>query len=121
MTQNTFYPLLFQPYYKPVMWGGGNLAKVLHRELPADAAEPIGEAWELCDREDVQSVVLNGAFSGKTITELVQDYPAELLGSKFKGGRFPLLIKIIDAGQKLSLQVHPDETSCEVIGNGAPY
>ena len=119
MTQNTFYPLLFQPYYKPVMWGGGNLAKVLHRELPADAAEPIGEAWELCDREDVQSVVLNGAFSGKTITELVQDYPAELLGSKFKGGRFPLLIKIIDAGQKLSLQVHPDETSCEVIGNGA--
>ena len=119
MTQNTFYPLLFQPYYKPVMWGGGNLAKVLHRELPADAAEPIGEAWELCDREDVQSVVLNGAFSGKTISELVRDFPEELLGTKFQGGRFPLLIKIIDAGQKLSLQVHPDESACELLGNGA--
>ena len=119
MDQNTFYPLLFQPYYKPVMWGGGNLADVLNRDLPADAADPIGEAWELCDRDDVQSVVVNGAFAGKNITELVQNYGRELLGTKFQGGRFPLLIKIIDAGQKLSLQVHPDEAACEVIGNGA--
>ena len=119
MEHNIFYPLLFQPYYKPVMWGGGNLAKVLHRALPENAAEPIGEAWELCDRDDVQSVVLNGALAGKTITELVRNYPTELLGTKFKGGRFPLLIKIIDAGQKLSLQVHPNEISCEAIGNGA--
>ncbi len=119
MDQNTFYPLLFQPYYKPVMWGGGNLAKILNRELPADSADPIGEAWELCDRDDVQSVVLNGTLAGKTITELVQNYGRELLGTKFQGGRFPLLIKIIDAGQKLSLQVHPDEVACDVIGNGA--
>ena len=118
MDQNTLYPMLFQPYYKPVMWGGGNLAKVLHRALP-EAKDPIGEAWELCDREDVQSVVMNGTLAGKTITELVQKYPAELLGSKFQGGRFPLLVKIIDAGQKLSLQVHPDETACELLGNGA--
>lgn len=119
MKKNIFYPLLFQPYYKPVMWGGGNLKKILNRVLPTDAKEPIGEAWELCDRDDVQSVVENGSFAGKTITELVQEYPVELLGSKFTGGRFPLLIKIIDAGQKLSLQVHPDETACEVLGNGA--
>ena len=119
MSKNIFYPLQFQPYYKPVMWGGGNLAKILNRELPDDAADPIGEAWELCDRDDVQSVVLNGSFAGKTITELVQNYPAALLGTKFRGGRFPLLIKIIDAGQKLSLQVHPDESACEWLGNGA--
>lgn len=114
-----FYPLLFQPYYKPVMWGGGNLAKVLNRELPENTVDPIGEAWELCDRDDVQSVVQNGALAGTTLTELVQKYGAELLGSKFQGGRFPLLVKIIDAGQKLSLQVHPDESACELLGNGA--
>lgn len=113
------YPLCFEPYYKPVMWGGGNLAKVLHREMPANTADPIGEAWELCDREDVSSVVTNGPLAGKTITELVQQFPKELLGNKFKGGRFPLLIKIIDAGQKLSLQVHPNEQACEVIGGTA--
>lgn len=119
MNRDCFYPLIFQPYYKPVMWGGGNLGKILKRELPAETADPIGEAWELCDREDVQSKVLNGPAAGKTLTGLVQNFPQELLGSKFKGGRFPLLVKIIDAGQKLSLQVHPDETACELLGNGA--
>ena len=119
MDQNHLYPLCFQPYYKPVMWGGGNLKKVLNRTLPENTSDPIGEAWELCDREDVQSVVLNGPLAGKTITELVQNYGTELLGTKFQGGRFPLLIKIIDAGQKLSLQVHPDEEACGRIGNGA--
>ena len=119
MSKDTLYPLRFQPYYKPVMWGGGNLKKVLHRDLPENTADPIGESWELCDREDVSSAVVNGPLAGKTITELVKEYSQDLLGSKYQGGRFPLLIKIIDAGQKLSLQVHPNEDACEVIGGTA--
>jgi mannose-6-phosphate isomerase len=113
------YPLKFSPIYMERIWGGTMMSDVLGRELP-EHREPIGEAWELVDREGEESVVANGELSGHTLRELVVHYRGALLGingSDFE--RFPLLVKVIDAGERLSLQVHPDEQACREIGNGA--
>ncbi len=119
ISSSDLYPLCFKPIYKTVMWGGDQLASVLHRELP-QSEEPVGEAWELVDREDDQSVVANGPLAGKTIHELIAACGTALLGSNHREAkRFPLLVKLIDAGKRLSLQVHPDNEACRRIGCGA--
>lgn len=113
------YPLKFKPIYMERIWGGTMMSEVLHRELPA-ADTPIGEAWELVDRDGEDSVVANGALAGRTLHELVGHYQRALIGSKCRNSdRFPLLVKLIDAGERLSLQVHPDENACQELGNGA--
>ena len=95
------------------------MTEVLKRELPPHTA-PIGEAWELCDRDGIQSKVSNGPLARFTLSELVQNYRKDLLGSKaVNTERFPLLMKLIDSGEKLSLQVHPDDDACRLIGQGA--
>ena len=117
--EKILYPLCFKPVYKSVIWGGNQLSTVLGRSLP-DTEDPIGESWEIVDRDDAQSEVINGTLQGKSIRELIAEYGSQLLGRNFgKGSRFPLLIKLIDAGQRLSLQVHPDAAACRNIGNGA--
>ncbi|MFA6715379.1 MAG: type I phosphomannose isomerase catalytic subunit [Victivallales bacterium] len=113
------YPLVFQPIYHGKMWGGAQIGNVLKRDNLPDLEEPIGESWELVDRDDEQSVVSNGPLKGNSISKLVKHYGKSLLGSKYTGGRFPLLVKIIDAGERLSLQVHPDEHACARLGGGA--
>ncbi len=113
------YPLKFQPVYMERVWGGTMMREVLGRQLP-ESKLPIGEAWELVDREGEQSVVANGELAGATLNELVSHYRSMLVGRL--GGRserFPLIVKLIDAGERLSLQVHPDESACREIGNGA--
>lgn len=113
------YPLKFSPVYMERVWGGSMMSDVLKRELPPHDA-PIGEAWELVDRDDVNSVVANGALAGKTLHELVEFYGRALIGNKGAGQKkFPLLVKLIDAGERLSLQVHPDEQACRELGDGA--
>ena len=113
------YPLKFAPIYQERIWGGTQMTEVLKRELPPHTA-PIGEAWELCDRDGIQSKVSNGPLAGFTLSELVLNYRKDLLGSKaVNTERFPLLMKLIDSGEKLSLQVHPDDDACRLIGNGA--
>lgn len=116
--RDKLYPLVFKPIYHGKMWGGTQIKDVLKRDVP-ELDEPIGESWELVDREDEQSVVVNGPLKGATITQLVKHYGKALLGSKYTGGRFPLLVKVIDAGERLSLQVHPDEQACARLGDGA--
>lgn len=116
--KENLYPLLFEPIYKDVMWGGDMLSSRLKRDLPRREA-PIGESWEIVDRDDDKSIVSNGRLSGTTITELLAEFGKEIIGPNYEGGPFPLLIKIIDAGKRLSLQVHPDELACEKIGEGA--
>lgn len=114
------YPLKFVPIYQPRMWGGSQISEVLHRELPPVTGDPIGESWELVDREKEQSVVSNGPLAGSTMQELLRHYGRELVGRKAKSiARFPLLVKLIDAGDRLSLQVHPDEAACARLGGGA--
>ncbi|MDD5698171.1 MAG: class I mannose-6-phosphate isomerase [Victivallaceae bacterium] len=113
------YPLIFKPIYHGKMWGGTQIREFLKRDDVPELPEPVGESWELADREDEQSIVVNGALKGTTLTQLVKHYGKTLLGNKYNGGRFPLLVKIIDAGERLSLQVHPDEQACARLGNGA--
>ena len=116
---NALYPMKFKPIYQARIWGGTQMSEVLRREVPA-AADPIGESWELVDREDEQSVLVNGPMAGRTMHELLKHYGRELVGRKAKStDRFPLLVKLIDAGDRLSLQVHPDEAACREIGGTA--
>lgn len=103
------YPLKFEPIYKYRIWGGDKLNMILEK---ADVPFKTGESWEISGVEDNLSVVSNGSLAGNTIQELAEIYMGELLGDhvhdKF-GDEFPLLIKIIDANDDLSIQVHPDD------------
>lgn len=100
------YPLTFQPIFKERIWGGRNLERLYGKHLPP--ARPIGESWEISDRPDDVSVIANGAFAGRELHWLLENHRANLLGDvPLAAGRFPLLIKLLDAQQKLSLQVHP--------------
>lgn len=111
-------PLRFQRVFLEKVWGGRSLEQ-WGMELPAD--QPIGETWEIVDREGENSVVASGTHVGRTLGELVQKHPEPLLGlaKPNKQGRFPLLVKFIDAAQDLSVQVHPDDASAKRVGNGA--
>ncbi len=103
------YPIKFIPQYKYRMWGGNKLSTILNK---SDVPEKSGESWELSGVADSVSVVANGFLEGNTIQELAEIYMGDLLGDsvydKF-GVEFPLLIKLIDANDVLSIQVHPDD------------
>ncbi|MEE8170818.1 MAG: type I phosphomannose isomerase catalytic subunit [Phycisphaerae bacterium] len=99
-------PLKFEPIFKPKVWGGRRLASLLDKPLPPD--EAVGESWECADLPSGQSVVAVGPMRGRTLSSLVTDWGADLLGrAEPTEGRFPLLIKFLDARQPLSIQVHP--------------
>lgn len=100
-------PISFTPLYMERVWGGRELSDRLGRDLPG--AQPIGEAWEIVDREEAQSVVADGPFEGKTLHELWARHRAEVFGPRHAqaGPRFPLLCKLLDARDRLSVQVHP--------------
>jgi mannose-6-phosphate isomerase len=108
-------PLIFQPIFKPKIWGARNLERLFGKKLPVDQA--IGESWECADLEAGQSVVARGPARGKTLHELVEAWGPALLGRvQLADGRFPLLIKFLDAAQDLSVQVHPDAETAERLG-----
>lgn len=112
-------PMKFKPIYQERIWGGTLLGEVLGRQPPA-AAVPIGESWELVDRPDAMSVVDGGDLDGVAFREVLEHYGTALTGPKVAAnGRFPLLVKLIDAGERLSLQVHPDQAACAELGGGA--
>ena len=113
------YPLQFKPLLKERIWGGGALAKMRpaakHKE-----GEPIGESWEVSGVEGDVSVVANGFLKGNSLQEAVEVYMGELVGDKVFarfGEEFPLLIKYIDAQDRLSVQVHPDDELAKVRHN----
>jgi len=109
------YPLIFQPIFKSKIWGGRNLERMLGKRLPP--GEPIGESWELADLEEDQSVVANGPAAGQNLGGLVHTWGGDLIGgASLFDGRFPLLIKFLDATQTLSVQVHPDEAMAKRLG-----
>jgi mannose-6-phosphate isomerase len=97
--------LTFQPLYMERVWGGRKLQTFLARTLPQSI--PVGESWELVDREDAQSIVSEGKFRGVTLHDIWTDHRPEIFGEGFNHVRFPILIKILDASDTLSLQVHP--------------
>ncbi len=117
----TFDRLLrFTPLYQTRVWGGRRLETVLHRTLPD--AQPYGESWELVDREREQSVVADGPLAGMSLHRLWTDHREAVFGSRFAASaspRFPLLIKILDCADDLSIQVHPPATLAASL-NGEP-
>lgn len=109
------YPLRFEPILKERVWGGRNLESLYRKNLPPNV--PVGESWEISDREEDSSLILNGEYAGKDLTWLMQQFPAQLMGdAQSQSNRFPLLVKILDAQQKLSLQVHPPATLASSMG-----
>jgi mannose-6-phosphate isomerase len=109
------YPLTFQPIFKERVWGGRNLETLYKKTLPTGAV--IGESWEISDRPGDESIITNGARAGKTLRWLMEKHADELMGSAFPlGDRFPLLVKILDARDKLSLQVHPPAALAAQLG-----
>jgi mannose-6-phosphate isomerase class I len=108
-------PLIFKPLYLPKVWGGRQLSQ-WGKQLPAGAA--IGESWELYDRPDKSAVVAEGPWAGRSLAELCAEFGPRLLGPnlwKMQPERFPLLVKLIDASQDLSVQVHPDNDQAALM------
>ena len=117
MNEIPLYPLRFEPIYQYRLWGGRRLADVLTAPLPGDG--PIGEAWVLSDRDDHQSLVADGPLKGRTIGQLLKQWPEQVLGKlagRFR--RFPLLLKFLDARDTLSVQVHPSDRQTNYLPAG---
>jgi mannose-6-phosphate isomerase len=112
--KNLTTPLTFEPILRERMWGGRRLESEFHKKLPPQ--KRIGESWEIVDRTEAQSVVANGPLRGSTLHELWTRHREEIFGEVPDSPRFPLLIKIIDAQKKLSLQVHPAEDAARRSG-----
>ena len=110
------YPLTFQPIFKERVWGGRELERLYAKKIPAGKA--IGESWEISDRPGDASVITNGPLAGKDLRWLMENRAAEILGDAKPAadGRFPLLCKILDAREKLSLQVHPPANKAAELG-----
>lgn len=110
-------PLTFTPLFQERVWGGRRLAELFEKKLPTN--KPIGESWEIVDRAEAQSVVSNGPLKGKTLHELWTQDRQEIFGESRALPRFPLLIKLLDAENKLSLQVHPPDSVATELGGEA--
>jgi len=111
---NMIYPYRFQPILAERVWGGNSLARYGKSVSPG---QRIGESWEISDRPDTQSVLINGPLKGQTLHQLVERLGPKLLGTNIRyADRFPLLIKLLDARQRLSLQVHPPPAVAQRFG-----
>jgi len=105
----------FKPIYKQRVWGGRELETHLKRNLPEDV--PIGESWELVDREQDESLVDRGEWAGFSIRELLLSQGHKIMGPKWPNNkRFPILVKWLDCKERLSLQVHPPHFAAEKLG-----
>ena len=109
------YPLTFRPVLKDYIWGGRNLETLLGRTLPEGR---IAESWEIAAHEDGTTVVENGAFAGQPLTEVHRQLGLDLIGTRNawaqERGKFPLLVKLLDANDRLSVQVHPDDDYAQI-------
>ncbi len=109
-------PIFFEPIAMERVWGGRRLER-FGKKLPPGV--PIGELWELVDREDAQSVVVSGEFAGKTLNDLWLHDRERVFGRPYvahPAPRFPVLVKLLDASDKLSVQVHPPAHMASELG-----
>jgi mannose-6-phosphate isomerase len=111
---NLTAPLTFEPIFMERIWGGRRLESAFGKRLPADA--DIGESWEIVDRDEAQSVVRHGPLRGRTLHELWSQDRQLIFGDIADAPRFPLLVKLLDAHDKLSLQVHPPAKVAAELG-----
>lgn len=105
------YPLQFTPIFKDSIWGGRSLETVLGRKIPDGI---VAESWEIAAHPNGQTPIANGPLAGQALADAQKRWGEELLGSRnrrfVESGKFPLLIKLLDANRWLSVQVHPDDT-----------
>lgn len=109
------YPLLLEPVYKEMVWGGNKLKDDYSRNTPF---ERTGESWDISCRENEMCIVKNGIYKGEPFISVIMKSPVDYMGKKhsvFKD--FPLLVKLIDANDFLSVQVHPDDTYAQKNDN----
>lgn len=108
-------PIVFQPIFLERVWGGRRLESLFGKNLPP--GKRIGESWEIVDRPEAQSVVRRGPLRGKSLHQLWVENRREIFGPEAPDTpRFPLLVKLLDATEKLSLQVHPSEDVAKSLG-----
>ncbi len=110
-------PLRFRPIYQTRVWGGRRFESLLGRQLPDN--RPYGESWELCDRPEAQSTVASGPFAGSTLHDLWTSHREEIFGARHRdhpAKQFPILLKILDCSDVLSLQVHPPAAIAPALG-----
>ena len=107
-------PLTFAPIFMERMWGGRRLESEFGKKLPPNTR--IGESWEIADRPEAQSVVANPPLKGRTLHDLWTQNRHDIFGDVPETPRFPLLIKLLDAQERLSLQVHPPEEVAAKLG-----
>lgn len=103
------YPIIFDPILNERIWGGTKLKTEFNKNITSDIT---GESWELSTVKGDVSVISNGKYEGKSLNELISEFPSEVLGTKIHkkfGTEFPLLFKFIDAREDLSIQVHPND------------
>lgn len=107
--------LRFLPIYQERVWGGRALESTFGRTLLP--AAPIGESWEVVDRDEAQSIVDGGPFSGRSLREILTQYGPAVMGPNWPTGkRFPVLVKWLDCRERLSLQVHPPALIAPELG-----
>jgi len=99
------YPLKFSPIYKHYLWGGKNLTK-MGKQIAKD--EIVAESWEIADHDEDVSIIRNGPLTGKSLRDLIELFGQDLCPES-GNGRFPIIIKFLDANKRLSVQVHPDD------------
>lgn len=110
-------PIVFEPIPMERVWGGRRFESLLGKAVPHGVL--IGELWEIVDREDAQSIVHSGPFRRSTLHELWANSRAEIFGKAYAAhpsARFPLLVKLLDARERLSVQVHPPLHLAETLG-----
>jgi mannose-6-phosphate isomerase len=107
-------PLVFKPIFQERIWGGRRLEELFGKNIPA--GKRIGESWEIADRPEAQSMVRDGPLADRSLHDLWVNFREGIFGKVSSTPRFPLLIKLLDAREKLSLQVHPTEGVAESLG-----
>lgn len=100
------YPMKLTPAVKEIIWGGDKLKTSYGKSAPFDK---LAESWELTVRDDGMNVIENGEYAGMTLGEYIDKAGYGVIGEGYDGDRFPLLIKFIDARDRLSIQVHPSD------------
>src|SRR4029453_10812967 len=124
-----YSPLTFEPIFQERIWGGRKLTDLFGKTLPPD--KRIGESWEIVDRPEAKSIVRSGPLAGRSLHDLWVNCREQVFGKVADAPRFPLLIKLLDCREKLSLQVHPPpevagalggeaKTECWFIADAAP-
>ena len=119
MSMVEIYPMTFEPVLKDYLWGGRNLERLYGRKLPEGI---VAESWEISAFLGAATRIENGYWKWRTLPEVVADLGGHFIGTTVRerfGGRFPLLVKLLDANRDLSVQVHPDDSYAGKHDNGA--